>query len=138
MSEGTSFKPVLDLDTNPHSPDRVILCSGKHFYTISETLAARSSSNIALVRIEELSPFPRKEVKEVLEKYSDAEIVWAQEEPENQGAWTYLRPRLDEILKDVGMDEVAYRGRKSCATVAVGVGAWHKREVQELAEEAFK
>lgn len=139
MAPGTSFRPVLDLETNPHTPDRLILCSGKHFYTLQEALSARSSANVALVRIEELSPFPREEIKRIFEKYSNAEVVWAQEEPENQGAWTHLRPRLEDCMREVGMDErVAYRGRKSRATVAVGVGAWHKQEVKEIAEQAFE
>lgn len=137
MGPGTSFQPVLDLDTNPHSPDRVILCSGKHFYTLSEALSSRSA-NIALVRVEELSPFPRKELQAVLERYSDAEVVWAQEEPENQGPWTFVRPRVEDAMREAGMDgPVMYRGRPSCATVAVGVGSWHKQEAAQLVEAAL-
>ena len=69
-------------------------------------------------------------------------MIWAQEEPENQGAWTYVQPRLDQILRDLNMKEkdgdemgmrTLYAGRKSCGTVATAVGAWHKKEVEEIA-----
>jgi probable 2-oxoglutarate dehydrogenase E1 component DHKTD1 len=137
MGLGTSFQPVMDLDTNPHSPDRLILCSGKHFYTLSEALASRSA-NVALVRIEELSPFPRNDLRAVLEKYNNAEMVWAQEEPENQGPWTFVRPRIEDAMREAGVDgPLLYRGRQSCATVAVGVGSWHKQEVAQLVDAAF-
>ena len=137
MAPGTTFQSILDLDTNPHCPDRLILCTGKHYYTLSEALE-QTPANIAIVRIEELSPFPRKELEGVLRKYEDAEVVWAQEEPENQGAWSYVRPRIEDALREVGRDEgVLYKGRKTCATVATGVGAWHKREVVELVESAL-
>lgn len=137
MIEGTSFQPVLE-DAQPnHSASRVILCSGKHYYTLSDHLARTSPQNtdVALVRVEELSPFPRGRLSEVLAKYPQAEKwVWAQEEPENQGAWTFVQPRIDQILRDLGKrGSVVYAGRKTCPTVATAVGAWHKREVDEIA-----
>lgn len=136
MEPGTSFQPVLDTDPN-HTASRVIFCSGKHYYTLHDHFTKTNAlSDISLIRIEELSPFPRSQLKEVLSKYENADkVVWAQEEPENQGAWSYVQPRLDEILRDLGMVDgrSLYAGRKTCPTVAVAVGTWHKQEVDEFA-----
>ena len=99
-----------------------------------------SLADTALVRIEELSPFPYSEVKAVLRKYGDSEIVWAQEEPENQGAWSYVLPRLDVALQGIGKEgkKIRYAGRKSGATVATGVAAWHKAEVGEILRDVHE
>jgi 2-oxoglutarate dehydrogenase complex dehydrogenase (E1) component-like enzyme len=113
------------------------LCSGKHYYTLLDYVTKSDAQvDVSLIRIEELSPFPRKQLREVLAKYKKADrVVWAQEEPENQGAWSYIQPRVDEVLRDLGMGSgrAVYAGRRSCATVAVAVGDWHKKEVEEIA-----
>lgn len=136
MAEGTSFQPVLDTDPN-HSASRVILCSGKHYYTLHEHLGKTNAmGSVSLVRIEELSPFPRDQLKEALSKYTNAEkVVWAQEEPENQGAWSYVQSRVNEVLRQLDMSggRALYAGRQSCPTVAVAIGSWHKKEVEEIA-----
>jgi 2-oxoglutarate dehydrogenase complex dehydrogenase (E1) component-like enzyme len=136
MAEGTSFQPVLDTDPN-HSATRVILCSGKHYYTLHEHFTKINAlDSVSLIRVEELSPFPRNQLKETLSRYTKAEkVIWAQEEPENQGAWPYIQPRVDEVLRELKMggERAAYAGRRSCPTVAVAVGSWHKKEVEELA-----
>jgi probable 2-oxoglutarate dehydrogenase E1 component DHKTD1 len=136
MTPGTSFQPILDTDPN-HAATRVVLCSGKHYYTLLEHLTKVGAlDKVSLIRVEELSPFPRKQLGEVLAKYSKADkIIWAQEEPENQGAWPYVQSRIDGVLRklDLGVKWTTYAGRKSCPTVAVAVGAWHKKEVEEIA-----
>jgi len=136
MMPGTKFQPVLDTDPN-HSATRVILCSGKHYYTLHEHFTKTDAlSQVSLIRIEELSPFPRQQLSEVLAKYTKAEkIVWAQEEPENQGAWPFVQPRIEGVIRDLGIGggRAIYAGRRSGATVAVAVGAWHKNEVEEIA-----
>ncbi|ORX36355.1 Thiamin diphosphate-binding protein [Kockovaella imperatae] len=135
MGPSTSFQFVLDSSTNSKDAKTLVLCSGKHYYTLSEALGTGAES-IALVRVEELSPFPRQAIKSILDKYTQAKkIVWAQEEPENQGPWPFVRSRLEDVLRDSGRDSrVEYVGRKSCPTVAVAVGEWHKREAQEIVQ----
>ena len=65
-------------------------------------------------------------------------MVWAQEEPENQGAWAYVRPRIEGLLRSLGKSpDVKYAGRRSLPTVAVGVGEWHKRELAEIVAAAL-
>ena len=138
MAPGSTFQPIIDIETNPSHPERLVLCSGKHYYTLAEALA-KQPADVALVRIEELCPFPREELEQVLDKYSTADIIWAQEEPENQGAWPFVRPRIEESLRSMGRgDAVSYRGRESCATVATGVSSWHKREAEEIVREALR
>lgn len=141
MEEGTSFQPVLDTEPN-HAAKRIILCSGKHYYTLHEHLTKTSAmSDVSLIRVEELSPFPRDRLREVLGKYKEVEkVIWAQEEPENQGAWIYVQPRVDELLRDLNLSfgdgdklRTLYAGRKTCGTVATAVGAWHKKEVEDIA-----
>lgn len=141
MAAGTFFRPVLDAVTSGEDATRIVLCSGKHFYTLSERLAkSKNPTQIALIRIEELSPFPASRLSEILAKYDQAnEVVWAQEEPANQGPWTFLRPRLEDVLECLGrMRNVRYAGRGQCPTVAVGVGDWHKRESEEILLDALE
>ncbi|WVQ94500.1 oxoglutarate dehydrogenase (succinyl-transferring), E1 component [Kwoniella sp. CBS 9459] len=141
MSTRTRFQPVLVEPTSP-SANRVILCSGKHYYTLLEHLTKTDKLESAtLVRIEELSPFPYAELESalsnVLSGRNEKQVIWAQEEPENQGAWTYVRPRLEGTLRKVGFEgQVRYAGRKTGATTAVAVGDWHKKEVQEIVSAA--
>ncbi|WVQ79042.1 oxoglutarate dehydrogenase (succinyl-transferring), E1 component [Cryptococcus sp. DSM 104549] len=142
MLPSTRFQAVLD--TPPKSQaERVVLCSGKHYYTLLEKAAAAGREDVALVRIEELSPFPYAPLEEVLSKYLGAsgvkKVVWAQEEPQNQGAWTYARPKIEGVLKKVGWEGgLEYAGRKPGATTATGVGAWHKKEVEEIVRDALE
>jgi probable 2-oxoglutarate dehydrogenase E1 component DHKTD1 len=149
MQEGTTFQPVLECEHNP-SPSattRLILCSGKHYYTLLDHLSQSQNESLractSLIRIEELSPFPRAQLRDILGKYikNDVKVIWAQEEPENQGAWTFVKPRIEEVLRDSASGgtgiEVGYAGRKSGATVATAVGDWHKRELKEIVDDAF-
>nr|XP_019004663.1 oxoglutarate dehydrogenase (succinyl-transferring), E1 component [Kwoniella mangroviensis CBS 8507]OCF68124.1 oxoglutarate dehydrogenase (succinyl-transferring), E1 component [Kwoniella mangroviensis CBS 8507] len=141
MTPGTTFQPILEGPTDP-SAKRVILCSGKHYYTLLEALTRSDKlSSVNMVRVEELSPFPYKELENVLSKdeNKDKEIVWAQEEPSNQGAWSYVKPRLEAVLENVGYKgKVRYAGRSSGATTAVAVGERHKTEVEQMINDALE
>ena len=79
-------------------------------------------ANVAIVRIEQLAPFPFEAVLQELQKYSNARIVWAQEEPKNMGAYFYAKPRLETCLREMndGRSEVVYAGRKASASPATG------------------
>jgi probable 2-oxoglutarate dehydrogenase E1 component DHKTD1 len=136
MGSGTRFEPILEGENNDTQAQNLVFCTGKHFYTLLEALTqAGCTRRTALVRIEEISPFPREQLATVLRKYSGVKRhVWAQEEPMNQGAWTYVRPRLEGLLRSLGKEErITYIGRGEGATTATAVGAWHKREVEEIA-----
>ena len=133
-----AFANVIDEvdDIPPGQVQRVIFCSGKVYYDL---LAARRKENlrtIALVRIEQLYPFPIEEYQAVLARYPNAvDLVWAQEEPQNQGAWYQIRHRLQEL--QLGRRPVLYAGRAPAAAPATGIGRIHEAEQQALVSAAL-
>ena len=135
--EGSCFQEILpDIIefANPNEVDRVIFCSGKVFYDLAQHRKEQGIENTAIVRIEQLYPFNNEMLELILSQYPRAnKWVWAQEEPKNMGAWTYIAPRLQEILHS----QIHYAGRKSSSSPAAGSKAMHKREQQALIEKAF-
>ena len=97
MGPGTAFRPVLPdaaMQGKEHRVERLILCSGKVYYELEEQRKSRGITDTAIVRVEELSPFPFAELKEQVEKYSNANsIAWVQEETQNGGAWAFVEVR---------------------------------------------
>ena len=127
--------PEID-DINPKKVDRVILCSGKVYYDLLEKRRELKLNNVALIRIEQLYPFPEKRLKEVLIPYEHVKnIIWCQEEPKNQGAWYssqhHMRACLDSSQK------LSYAGRPGAASPAVGYLSVHTKEQAELVTQAL-
>ena len=133
MGPGTSFKPVLaDLVDDPK---RVVFLTGKLYYDLIKEHNARGlDDKVAFVRIEELSPFPFEEVQDVLDDYSGAEYFWVQEEPRNQGAWGFVKERLESLT---GSGKVKYVGRKESPLPAPGVGKLYKKQQEEVLKAPF-
>ncbi len=130
------FQPVLG-DTGPLHPDRVrrlVFCSGRLYFDLAAARRERGlESEIALLRIEQFYPFPDEEFLSVIEHYPEGvEIVWAQDEPKNQGAWPYM---LRQFLR-FGLTW-RYAGRPHSASPATGYAAEHKRQLQRLLEAVF-
>ena len=118
---------------------KVILCSGKVFYHLLEERDSKNISNIAIIRIEQLYPFPDKEIDEILTQYKGInEIVWCQEEPRNQGAWYnsqhFLRAAAVRLSEDLSLE---YVGRPSSAAPASGYMSVHLEEQKKFIEEAL-
>jgi 2-oxoglutarate dehydrogenase E1 component len=138
FTDGT-FQTVLgDVDPiDPAKVRRVILCSGKIFYDLLVARRERDIDDIAFIRVEQLYPFPEKELRTALEVYPErAEVMWAQEEPQNMGAWDFMFPRL---LRLVGKDRpVLYAGRRPAASPATGSYKVHQSEEQELIHAALR
>jgi len=143
---GTKFEPVLaDTIVQPSpSVDRVILVSGKLYYDLVKVRAERGlTSNVAIVRMEELCPFPFEAIGGLIRSYGAAnpglELAWVQEEARNQGAWPHIGPRLSTVLEDAGLSStrVSYIGRRESEVPAVGVAKVHQAEVADLIEKAF-
>jgi 2-oxoglutarate dehydrogenase E1 component len=116
-----------------------VFCSGKLYY---ELLAERTSSgtdDVAIVRLEQISPFPFDKVAAQMAQYSNAEIVWAQEEPKNMGCWTYVQDRFMTATNILNDKEIrpAYVGRAPMASPAEGYGAVHNREQSNLVKLAM-
>jgi len=117
---------------DPDKVDRVVFCSGKVYYDLHEARDVHDVENVALIRIEQLYPFPIEEYARVLQHYSKAnDVVWCQEEPQNQGAWYQIRHRLQEPLTDD--KTLYYAGRPSAAAPASGIFKLHLRQQQEAA-----
>jgi len=115
---------------------RVVFCSGKVYFELVESRALNMRENVAIVRIEQLYPFPDDEYEAVIKQYPNArKIVWCQEEPENQGAWYQIRHRLQKFLGD---DHVLYyAGRPGAAAPASGIFKLHLQQQQALVEAAL-
>jgi len=114
----------------------VVLCSGKVYYDLIESLAATRQKEIAVVRVEQLYPIPHEELSSVLNAYpANCEVAWCQEEPQNQGAWYQT---MHNILARMHDDQTLYyTGRPSSASPAVGYYAVHMEEQKALVLEAI-
>ncbi len=136
LTSGT-FKPVLD---DPHADaaqvSRVVLCSGKVYYDLIAEADKLGTNRPAIVRVEQLYPFPADELKALMSRYPRAsQVVWTQEEPKNMGAWTFMHERLPTILSR-GM-QLRYAGRPERASPAEGYPAAHSAAQKALVAEAL-
>ncbi|KAM0428882.1 hypothetical protein ACHAPT_006682 [Fusarium lateritium] len=126
---------------SPDKISRVIFCSGQVYASLVKHRAANNLRDTAITRIEELHPFPWREVKANLEKYPNAQnIVWTQEEHYNGGAWHYVRDRLEAVLRQsdgLSGRRLLYAGRASSASPATGLKKKHEGEEKKLLEDAF-
>jgi 2-oxoglutarate dehydrogenase E1 component len=133
------WQPVIDDETasqNPKDIRRLILCSGKIFVDLVSGPLREGSSQIAIVRLEQLYPFPLGDLEPILEGYTQLrEVVWVQEEPKNMGAWTYAKPRLREIIGTRW--PLRYIGRVQNASPAEGSAAWHKINQEAIIQQAY-
>ena len=142
LSELTSgsFNCIIGDDLPKEKIRRVVLCSGKVYYDLKKNRDEKSISDIALLRLEQLYPFPYFEVEEMLKDYSHVEeFVWAQEEPRNQGAWFSHRHRLERVLKKLNIDN-SFKpiSRPPAAAPAVGLMKLHLQQQQELVDNVLK
>ncbi|MBA2378685.1 MAG: 2-oxoglutarate dehydrogenase E1 component, partial [Blastocatellia bacterium] len=132
------FQPVLD-DREADDKEkirRVVLCSGKVFYDLSNARTEKGDTAVALVRLEQFYPFPGTRLQEVLDSYPNiTEVMWTQEEPQNMGGWTFVEPRLREMLSDKA--SLRYVGRVPSASPATGSYAIHELEQREIIETAL-
>ena len=118
---------------------RVVLCSGKVYYDLLQARREAEIKDVAVVRVEQLYPWPRQSVLQQLDRYSNAEVVWCQEEPANMGAWTFVYPRIENILDGLGrkVSRPVFAGRKASASPATGLARVHLEEQAELVERAL-
>jgi len=134
-----SFRNVIDEvdDLRASETSRVVFCSGKVYFDLLESRRADALANCAIVRIEQLYPFPSDEYAAIIRKYSAArEIVWCQEEPQNQGGWYQIRHRLQEPLSPA--HSLLYAGRAPAAAPATGIPQMHATQQQGLVDAALR
>ncbi len=137
LATGRFQKLIDEVDAlDPAAVRRVVFCSGKVYFDLLEQRRADGVANVAVVRLEQLYPFPTDEYRDVLDRYPNArEIVWCQEEPQNQGAWYQIRHRLQEPLSS--RDFVFYAGRPGAAAPATGIHQLHVEQQQRLVRAAL-
>jgi 2-oxoglutarate dehydrogenase E1 component len=115
---------------------RIVFCSGKVYYDLLEQRRADDVQDVAIVRLEQLYPFPAEDYAATLGRYPNAhEIIWCQEEPQNQGAWYQIRHRLQDGL--TARDALLYAGRPGAAAPAVGIYQLHQEQQQKLVHAAL-
>ncbi|MDJ0821706.1 MAG: 2-oxoglutarate dehydrogenase E1 component [Paracoccaceae bacterium] len=149
FTDGSSFHRVLWDDAQKgHSdtqlkPDnkikRVVMCSGKVYFDLLEERDARGLDDVYLLRIEQFYPFPALSLVKELERFKGAEMIWCQEEPKNQGAWTFIEPNIEWVLGriDAKHNRPRYVGRATSASPATGLASQHKAQQAALVDEAL-
>jgi 2-oxoglutarate dehydrogenase E1 component len=136
---GGGFRNMIDeIDAlKPSAVTRVVLCSGKVYFDLLKARRESKVDSVAIVRIEQLYPFPSDEYEAIVRKYSNArEIVWCQEEPQNQGGWYQIRHRLQAKL--TARHELLYAGRAGAAAPATGISALHEQQQKNLVNAALQ
>jgi 2-oxoglutarate dehydrogenase E1 component len=136
----SSFRRVIKDDlTDTKKARRVVFCTGKVYYDLLQAREERGIKDVALVRVEQLYPFPSDAMARELEKYPNAEIVWCQEEPYNQGAWSYMDRRIENVMMDIKHkgNRPRYVGRVEAAAPATGSLKRHNVEQAKLIDEAL-
>ena len=146
---GSSFHRVLwdDADQNPAllelKPDnqikRVVMCSGKVYFDLLEERNARGLDDVYIMRFEQFYPFPAISALKELDRFKEAEMVWCQEEPKNQGAWTFMEPNLEWVLTRMKAKHMRpiYAGRPASASPASGLASQHKAQQEALVNDAL-
>jgi 2-oxoglutarate dehydrogenase E1 component len=144
MAENTEFKRVLP-DVGPavenaEKVKKLLFCTGKVYYELAkERLQKERVDDVAITRVEQISPFPLDLVKAEMIKYPNAKIVWVQEEHKNMGAWTYVRPRFETALRKEGSGRtIRYVGRHVSASTATGNKYAHIMEHANMLKKAFE
>ena len=135
LANGSFQLLIPDAQADAKSVKRVVACSGKVYYDLLEDVTKRGQDDVALVRVEQLYPFPREAVKAELARFANAtDVVWCQEEPMNQGAWYQIRHHLQAVVGSLGLH---YAGRPGSPSPAVGHMADHIAELQQLLADAL-
>jgi 2-oxoglutarate dehydrogenase E1 component len=138
LSQG-HWQPVIDdleKSKNPKGVSRLLLCSGKIFIDLVTSDLRKEHDEVAIVRVEQLYPFPATDLVELFNRYPDLkQIIWMQEEPQNMGAWKFVHPILEKAIE--GKFNLSYVGKPPSASPAEGSSAWHSRQQTALLQRAF-
>jgi len=149
FTTGSSFHRVLwddaekghsDLTLKPDDEiGRVVMCSGKVYYDLLEARDAAGRDDVYILRIEQFYPFPALSLVKELERFKGAEMIWCQEEPKNQGAWTFIEPNIEWVLTRIKAQNSRpiYKGRQASASPATGLASQHKAQQKALVNAAL-
>ncbi|MFK7745804.1 MAG: 2-oxoglutarate dehydrogenase E1 component [Roseobacter sp.] len=149
FTSGSSFHRLMWDDAQQGNSDtkllpdakikRVVMCSGKVYYDLLEERDARGIDDVYLLRVEQFYPFPAQSAVKELERFTQAEVVWCQEEPKNQGAWSFIEPNIEWVLSRIKAKHPRprYVGRATSASPATGLASQHKAQQAALVNEAL-
>lgn len=149
FTTGSTFHRVLwddaekghsDLELAPDEKiRRVVLCSGKVYFDLLAERDKRGLNDIYLLRLEQFYPFPAQSMMKELSRFPNADVIWCQEEPKNQGAWFFVEPNIEWVLNRIGgkVRRPVYVGRHASASPATGLASKHKEEQDALVDEAL-
>jgi 2-oxoglutarate dehydrogenase E1 component len=133
------FQSVIDdadASRRARAIKRLVLCSGKVYVDLISSERRAAAADVAICRMEQLYPFPNVALRDILDAYNAVrDIVWLQEEPENMGAWEFMRPLLEESID--GRCPLRYIGRPRSASPSEGSAAWHQLNQKQIVERAF-
>jgi len=131
---------LLELKKKDDQIKKVVMCSGKIYYDLIEARENFKNNNVTFVRIEQLYPFPVKTLANILKRYTKAQFIWCQEEPQNMGAWNTVRNYIDRTLEIInfGDKSVKYIGRKASSSTATGNLNKHLAQQKEILEKILK
>ncbi len=139
LEEFTSggFRAVIsETVTNAESIKRLVFCSGKVYYDIKAEAEQQGLDHVTILRVEQFYPFPKQAIEEWVAQFTNTtEVVWAQEEPQNMGGWTFMQPRLDALL--TGRRKLRYAGRSASASPSTGNYIIHGLEQTKLVKDAL-
>ncbi|WP_198372626.1 2-oxoglutarate dehydrogenase E1 component [Roseomonas rosulenta] len=139
---GSAFKyviPEIDAIAPEEKVKRVVLCTGKVYYDLLAERREKGIDDVAIVRVEQMFPFPANSLTKALAPYRNAEVVWCQEEPENMGAWTFMDRRIEKVLRtlDIAAKRPDYVGREDAASPATGLARIHQQQQEALVRAAL-
>ena len=142
FAEGSTFRfviPEVDAIAPPDQVKRVVICSGKVYYDLLQARRDKGITDVAIIRLEQLYPFPIRSLTAALGTYPNAEVVWCQEEPENMGGWRFLDRRIEGLLTDmnVAAKRPRYIGREAAASPATGLARTHNAQQAALIAAAL-
>jgi 2-oxoglutarate dehydrogenase E1 component len=137
---GTYFKHLIEDDLKVDNIKKVLFCSGKVYYDLFEERARLKRKDVALIRLEQIYPYPKDEVLQQLKKYKNAkQLIWCQEEHKNMGAWSYVNTKFDEVSKEAKSKlKIEYVGRDESASPAAGYMKLHLAELSEFLNRVFE
>ena len=139
----TSFRyviPEVDALVPEEQVKRVVICTGKVYYDLLQQRRDSKVQDVAILRLEQMYPFPRVSLGRALAPYRNADVVWCQEEPENMGAWTFVDRRIEAVLREIShkAQRPIYVGRQEAASPATGLAKVHQQQQETLVREALR
>ncbi len=141
FNEKSGFQKIITyaVNKNNNKIERVVFCSGKIYYDILEKMNKDEDKKTAIIRIEQVYPFPKDLVSNYIREYKNAKFFWCQEEPKNMGAWFFCRPIIQNILDETKIknSKLFYAGRKESASTATGLFRRHEIEQNEIINSIF-